>query len=382
MGTQPRVSAPRKPWRAAAALFFIAASAGCGGNSNNLAGHPSPSPAPASPSQQASASPTSQASPSQTPLPVSSPYGVLVGSQVASSYSISLVDIDGKVVASAQASTPPLVSCANTAAAPLPPPVSMSNSGVYYEESGGDVTYIAPSGAPHQAAKVPAGTASRRSSFAISPDDKRIAVVVADYNASGASTRLYVEDLDGTNHVELFTQNGARTLWPVGWHGSGNLVVAVVPSCTQGGGPFCCGIQELHVIDPATATRRFTIGSLSGCPIVGPASPAGAVCWDGSQSKVLNWTAGTVRTFPISGPEFQYLSPDGSRVALVDNNGTTIQGTSVSMAGTFACGWIDDSHLLSGGDSQHQPRVGNVTTGGMVPVAAQGDCAGRLPGGL
>ena len=26
--------------------------------------------------------------------------------------------------------------------------------------------------------------------------------------------------------------------------------------------------------------------------------------------------------------------------------------------------------------------VGNVTTGGMVPVAAQGDCAGRLPGGL
>src|SRR5207247_8005453 len=144
MGTQPRVSAPRKPWRAAAALFFIAASAGCGGNSNNLGGHPSPSPAPASPSQQASPSPTSQAGPSQTPLPVSSPYGVLVGSQVASSYSISLVDIDGKDVASAQATTPPLVSCAHTAAAPLPPPVSMSNSGVYYDDPAGDVSYLAP----------------------------------------------------------------------------------------------------------------------------------------------------------------------------------------------------------------------------------------------
>ena len=53
-----------------------------------------------------------------------------------------------------------------------------------------------------------------------------------------------------------------------------------------------------------------------------------------------------------------------------------------SIAGMFACTWIDDTHVLSGGDAQHQPRVAQVTSGGMVPVAAQGDCAGRLPGGL
>ena len=134
--------------------------------------------------------------------------------------------------------------------------------------------------------------------FAVSPDDQRIAVIVNDYTTSGASTRLYVEDLNGGgSHLDIYNRTGARTLWPIGWHGINNLVVAVVPSCTQGGGPFCCGIQELHVIDPASATRRFTIGDLTACPIVGPASPAGDICWDGAQSKVLNWTAGTVRSF-------------------------------------------------------------------------------------
>jgi len=84
----------------------------------------------------------------------------------------------------------------------------------------------------------------------------------------------------------------------------------------------------------------------------------------------------------VPGPELQYLSPDGNHAALVDNNGTTIQGTAISMPGLFACTWLDDAHVLSGGDPQHQPRVGNVANANMVPVAASGDCGGRLPGGL
>ena len=97
--------------------------------------------------------------------------------------------------------------------------------------------------------------------FAVSPDDQRIAVVQNTYNASGATTVLYAEDLNGgTNHVKLFTQTGAFTLWPIGWHGTNDLVLAKVPSCTQGGGPTCCGPQELHVVDPATAGRRSTLG--------------------------------------------------------------------------------------------------------------------------
>jgi len=219
--------------------------------------------------------------------------------------------------------------------------------------------------------------------FAVSPDDQRIAVVVVDYNASGAATKLYVEDLNGGGHrVDLFSETGARTLWPIGWHGTNNLVVAVAPSCTQGGGPFCCGPQELHVVDPATAARRFTLGDVTSCPTVGSASPAGVICWDGTQSKVLNWTAGNIRGYPQQGPALQFLSPNGNLVAVVTNGGTTMRGSSAAFTSLFACGWIDDTHILAGGDSQHQPRVADTSTGNQIPIPAQGDCAGRLPGGL
>ena len=364
------------PGKLASWLMVATALTACGG-SNNSAGH-SPSAAPGSAAPSASA--TANASP--TPQPVTTPYGVLVGSQAANSYSVSLVGVDGKVVATSEASTPTLVTCANAAGAPVPLPVSMSNSRVYYMDAQGVVRFLAPSGEGGRAITVPAGTASRRSMFAVSPDDRTMAFVVADYTSSGAHTVLYIEDIPTAVSAATFSEDGAYTLWPVGWHGSNNLVVAVVPSCTQGGGPFCCGIQELHVVDPATAVRRFAIGSAKSCPIVGPASPAGAICWDGTNSKILNWTAGTVKTFPVSGPESQLLSPNGGQVALVDNNGTAIQGSNVSMAGMFACTWIDDSHVLSGGDPQHQPRIANVANGSMIPVAAQGDCGGRLPGGL
>lgn len=311
-------------------------------------------------------------------------FGVLVTTITGSDpYTVALIGIDGKVAASAQATSPVLVSCANAAGAPVPLPVSSSSTRVYFMDAGGAVRFLGPGGDSGQATTVPAGTGTRRSMFAVSPDDQRIAVIVNDYTASGASTRLYIEDLNGGgNHIELFTESGAKTLWPVGWHGTNNLVVAVVPSCTQGGGPFCCGIQELHVVDPATANRRYTLGNVASCPIVGSASSSGVICWDGSQSKVLSWTGATIRTYPVKGPELQYLSPNGSRIALVDNTGTTLQSTSNSFAGLFACTWIDDEHLLAGGDSQHQARIGDATNGAVTPVPAQGDCGGRVPGGL
>ncbi|HKW71170.1 MAG TPA: hypothetical protein VJP81_11350 [Candidatus Dormibacteraeota bacterium] len=336
-------------------------------------------------SQTPTESATAQPSSSPTPQAVSVPYGVLVSSQAANSYSVSIVSVDGKVVATSEASTPLVVSCANAAGAPVPLPVSISNSRVYYMDAQGVIRFIAPGGDSGRATTVPAGTASRRSMFAVSPDDQRIAVIVNDYTSSGASMKLYVEDVNGGgNHIDLYSQTGARTLWPIGWHTTNNLVVAVVPSCTQGGGPFCCGIQELHVVDPATANRRFTLGAITSCPIAGPPSPSGAVCEDVSNlgAKILNWTAGTSRSFRIGSPAPAFLSPDGSHVALWDNNGTFIEDTSKSLAGMFACTWIDDSHVLSGGDPQHQPRIADVSTGTMIPVAAQGDCGGRLPGGL
>ena len=374
MGAPAHVSAPRR----AAMLLTVVIATACG--SGNGVGSHSPSRASSSPSAQSTASPSAGASPSSAPQPVAGAYGVLVSSQAASTYTVSIVGTDGTVVASAQAGTPPLPSCANSGSAMVPLPVSTSNSGVYYEEAQGGVTFLAVDGSKRQSSSVPAATTSRRSMFAVSPDDQRIAVVVDDYNSSGASTTLYVQNLDGAGRVDIFSETGARTLWPIGWHGTNNLVLAVVPACAQPG-PLSGALLELHVVDPATATRRFTLGN-SGCPIMGAASPAGAICWDGTNSKVLNWTAAVVRTYPVQGPELQLLSPTGSHVALIDNVGTMIEDTGKSIPNLFACTWVDDSHLLSGGDPQHQPRITDVSTGSQIPVPTQGDCGGRIPGGL
>ncbi len=328
---QPFVSAPRQ----AALLALLVVAAGCSVGPGPTAGNSPSARASSSPSPSASA----EASPSAPPQPVTVPYGVLVGSPSASSYSISLVAIDGKVAATAEASTPPLVSCAGAAGAPVPEPVSTSDSRAYYMDAQGVVRFLAPNGDSGRATSVPAGTSSRRSMFAVSPDDQRIAVIVNDYNASGASTRLYVEDLNaGGNHRDVFSETGASTLWPVGWHGINNLVVAKVPSCTQGGGPFCCGPQELHVVDPDTATRRFTLGGTT-CRVAGAASPAGVACIDPNsftKANVVDWTAVTRRTvtFVNPGPQLAFLSPNGNRVALVSNTGTLIAETSTSIAAT------------------------------------------------
>ena len=340
------------------------------------------SPSPLASSTRASTPP---ANPSQSPSPVAvaSAYGVLISPLGSSTYTVSLVGIDGRVVASQQANTPGTVTCGG-AAALVPPPVSTSDTRVYFMDALGVVRYLAPNGDAGQAITLPIGP-SRRSLFAVSPDDTLMAVVVLDFAAGGTTTRLYMYQLQaGGAQNLLFSQSGSSTLWPTGWHGPTSLVLAKVPACAQGGGLFSAAPQEFHVVDPKTAVRRFTIGG-PNCVIAGPPTAAGAICEDTANlgAIVLNWTGGTVQSFRIGVPTAAYLSPSGAHVAVLDNStGTLIEDLSKSMTGLFACGWIDDTHLISGGDVQHQPSVGDITSGQIIPVAALGDCAGRIPGGL
>ncbi len=359
--------------------------AGCGGSGSHSAAsplaHASSSPATSS-LPGASASPAS--SPNASPAPLTGAFAVLATAPSADSYTVSIVATDGKVVGSAQASSPTSVTCGDAAAAVVPLPISTSDDRAYYMDAQGVIRFLTVQGETGRATTVPTG-GGRRSMFAVSPDDQRIAVIVSDFTATGVSLKLYVEDLNGaTNHVDLFSSSGAYGLWPTGWHGTNNLVVAKVPSCTQGGGPFCCGPTELHVVDPATALRRFAIGGPT-CVIAGSPSPAGAVCeaTTFTQANVLDWTATTVRSFAIKGPAPAYLSPDGRIVALTQfSNGTTIFNGAGKTLSMLACGWVDSTHVIAGGDVQQQPRIGNISTGAVVPVAAQGACAGRLPGGV
>jgi hypothetical protein len=246
----------------------------------------------------------------------------------------------------------------------------------------GVIRYLAPNGETGRVTTVAIGGA-RYSMFSVSPDDRRIAVIVSDYTTGAASQRLYIEDLNGGgNHVEIFSSTGAFGLWPVGWHGQ-SLVVAKVTACTSGGGPFCCGMLELHVVDPATAARQFTLGG-SQCVIVGTPSPAGAICEDTNYARatVLNWTGAAMRSFPIQGPTPSLLAPDGTRAALNIDAHTTTFDPAARPLNLYACGWIDSTHVISGGPSPDPPHVADIVTGNIVPVAAEGQCAGRIPGGL
>src|SRR5260370_7241619 len=83
-----------------------------------------------------------------------------------------------------------------------------------------------------------------------------MAVVVIDFAAGGATTSLYMYQLQpGGSQLLLFRQSGSYILWPTGWHGTTSLVLAKVPSCTQGGGPTCCAPHGFHVVAPKPPAR-------------------------------------------------------------------------------------------------------------------------------
>jgi hypothetical protein len=358
-------------------LLVVAAVAGaCGGTPSAPAPSQSPSIVPA-----ATASPSAPASPAPSPLPSEGAYGVLATYVSAGTYTISLIGADGKVASSAQASHPVSISCSSTTGADLPSPVSTSDSRVYFLDAQGVVRFLTPSGQTGKATTLPVGS-KRQSTFTVSPDDKRIAVVVSDFTAAGAATSLYVEDLNGgANHKVVFTDTGVFGLWPIGWHGA-DLVVAKVTACTTGGGPLCCGPREFHVVDPATAVRSRTLGG-PDCLPGGPPSRAGVLCETSVQANVLDWAGTTTRSFSIQngGALRAYLSPNGNQAALVPDQDSTVEGSNTTFSGFQACGWIDSSRVL-GRDEQGNPLVGDINTGALVSIAAQGFCAGRIPGGL
>ena len=362
------IPAVKHPASLVALAILVAA---CGGQGSHASGSPSP---------KASASATASAA--TAPAPLTGAFAVLATPPSADTYTVSIVGVDGKVVASAQASSPTAVTCGDAAAAVLPLPISTSDDRAYYMDAQGVVRFLTVQGESGRATTVPVG-GGRRSMFAVSPDDQRIAVIVDDFASSGVALKLYVEDLNGgTNHVDIFSSSGAFGLWPIGWHGTDNLVVAKVPACTQGGGPLAAAPRELHVVDPGTAVRRYTIGGAQCIP-VGLPTPAGTACLNASftQGFVLDWKGATIRSFVIAGPIAAYLSPNGGSIALADNTGTTLAGGSKKM-NLVACGWIDDTHVISGSDGAPQPLIGNINTSATASVAAKGSCAGRIPGGL
>lgn len=354
------------------------------------------------PATSASSSTRAGATSLASPHPITHPsgaYGVLTNWLSIDNYSVYLVATDGAVVATARATMPAIVNCTsggNSATPYLPPAVSASNTRAYFMDASGDVRALSPDGSVSSTPVIRLPIGSRRwSFFSVSPDDTEMAVAVVDYGSTAATTSLYIDQLrPGGSQVLTYTQTDSYTLWPVGWH-AGELVLAKFPACPGAFGPTYWAL-ELHVVDPATAVRKLTIGGPS-CVLAGPPSPAGAVCIGGQgDAYVANWTGAQRDAGPASKPNPIYISPGGTLLASALGTSTNVVSGGVVIGGLNTtvtlnlnmCAWVDDTHVIAAGGPgaaggpPQQPRIGDVTTGNTAPVYAEGLCAGRIPGAL
>lgn len=372
------------------------------GTTSHTAAATSPSPgAHATPSASPTASPVQLVDPASYPK-LTGVYGLLVSRAFPDGgYRLHLVRPDATLAGSVAVSWPDgPISCTGGADhVSIPPRVSATNGHVYVRE-GSAIRMIVPPSTKVDVTTVP-DSSTQVSMFSVSPDDKKIAVVVLDTSSSThIGTRLYVEDLvGGGHHADIYANSASRagtptTLWPMGWHQS-NLVLAVVPACGN-------GIQEWHVSSSVTATRVATIKS-SNCQLSAWPSPAGVACeqpsgpttlydWGG---KVLGVTGpGTDLEVPNTG-----VSPAGQSIYFSGAGHTRLfqlgPGPYATDPQHEACGWIDEDHLLSTGAviAFAAETPGNVQVSAIatpLPQNAQPDpstpqtsgCAGRFPGGL
>ena len=181
---------------------------------------------PASPTPTAAAGGTAEGtqsspSPNPTPSPIFSPtlaLAVLVDLFAGgNSYNLALVRVDGKVAARASATKRSEIADASAL-----PYVSASKSRVYYLDGDRTVRFLKPDGATGVTTSVPGGP-HVHATFAVTPDDSRIAVGLLDYSVSPVKLTLYVEDLGGAHHAVIFTSTN-HYVWPVAWH-SGHLAL-------------------------------------------------------------------------------------------------------------------------------------------------------------
>jgi len=394
----------------AAAIVLALATAACGSAAQTPSHRTPTASASATPTATASASPTASPSTSSGAAPA---LGILVafpngtGPQ-STGYDLALVGGDGRVVAKVHAATRAFIQTPGAAATDLPE-ISPSSSSVYYLDGDSDVRYVNADGSTGHVTTVP-GTRTVHAAFAVTPDNRRIAVSLVDYAVSPPALHLYVEDLHGgANHAEIFSSQKAW-VWPVGWHG-GKLVLAASssqPFSQQGIGWNPFSAPEYHVVDSTDATRVATIGSgdsQTGCQPTGLLTAAGTACYQRSASTggagyfaTLDWSGrlGSFRVATDTGGA-PSIPPDGDSLAgCCDPGGTAWIALPGSRFSTQAHGsaedwpcFIDQANVLFGFvyplASQH-PQIINARRNmdGMVPIQVQatGFCAGVFPAAL
>jgi hypothetical protein len=170
------------------------------------------------------------------------------------------------------------------------PYVSTSSSKVYFLDGDATLRSLSATGTVATVGTLP-GDSARRVGFAVSPDDKRIAVAVIDYSPTTASAarnaygqplpflQLYVEDLGGGHRVQIL-ESSMFYFWPVGWH-KGKIVLASGPALVQDYSPlnpFSASRYFLVAPVPSSTSKLVVIGGAGDCAPTGAPTPAGTAC--------------------------------------------------------------------------------------------------------
>jgi hypothetical protein len=365
--------------RLSAAVIGVVLLAGCGSSSGTSPSTPAPASASAAPAKSTRAANVG-------------PYAVLVHrAGGAEPYVVQLVRGDGHalpavhaVARSKKAYLPNPTPCASGCSNPLAttanyqlPETSVSATHVYYLDGEADVKSLSPAGTVALVRHFDVA-ANSNLAFAVSPDDRRIAVAVITYatglGAVPFSLSLWVEDLGGGHRTEVFTSTSVVE-WPVGWHAD-NLVVAIGdPGVYTGFNPY--GAVEYHLVDSATWTRQAVLTCAFG-----PLVAAGTACWKRTVLGRQDWT-GTIINYrldpagPLSRIQATYLalSPDGRQIAgglkVGSDGGYDTElfedgAESLLVPGAAPLGWLDGSRLLVLAPAG--PSIAAVPSGALTPV--------------
>lgn len=359
------------------------------------------SPAQESPSAPAGRAFASPAVASPSPNPTSSPqktgpsYGVLVDLLTSSSlYYTNVVQLDGGLWASRTLDKRTTVLSRAGHAIDLPY-VSTSSTALYMLVGDSTVLSLRLADAKQSVVTHLQVGANMEGTFAVSPDDRQIAVSVLDFNRSPVHVTLYTESLTGSNHQVIY-ESDTNYVWPVAWH-AGLLVLA------HAYGPFEENIAQAapghdnpysaisyHIVDPANANRVYLLGA---CTVSGPLSPAGSGCiqggtidWQGNVSppwSTSDW--GSVSSAASLSPDGRWVAatkPDSpDQMAIWAPDGRVVNWVYGPGIRDWA-GWLDDQHILTGSylSASFQPMVTNPIKGGIErPVSVHGFYAARLP---
>ncbi len=364
----------------------------------------------------AAASPT----PSSTPTGVVSPpaaVGAPRGGDGAGPYVLGLVNAAGKVVASVTATTPSDFGPGND-----PSLTSTSDSRLHFEDGNTAIDYLTPTG-QHGVAFTVVRPTGAIVTFAVSPDDTRVAVAISsNWNSNSIAgpytSHMYLMAMGGGIEQTLFDGTGTSTTrpltWPFGWDGN-NLVVAqsFYYSGVIGGGP--CGsyasggavqcADQSRMFNPATHPFEPVLclgGTMSGVP------SAAVIACITPELQAVSWT-GAITSFGSTIPSDVtcMLSPQGAVIecpsALFNGNTSAAQdfpaqffraGGAVqpipNPGNAQIIGWIDGNDVVvTTGTDRHGLAAENIVTGKQIAVSlATGpednvyEEYGEIPGGL